>query len=254
MGRQAGVIKFTGQIGDLSFYKSKSEGFLVRKKSVLDAERVSRDPAFVRTRENASEFGNAVSAGALLRRALRQVLPFAHDGKLNARMNQAMMQVKNWDTRSRRGDRRPAEGFLHPEGRELLRGFEFNARASLGQILLHPLHPDPDAGTIAISDFQPASHIHWPDGATHCVLTGILTVVNFAGEIPPVTRFSEAASFSRTDDEQQDLSLVTEIFSDQSGVAIQLFLLQFEQELNGVSYSLYGNWYNALTIVSVSAL
>ena len=49
MARQKGIIKFTGKIGDLSFYKSK-DGFLALEKGGVEADRIKNDPAFARTR------------------------------------------------------------------------------------------------------------------------------------------------------------------------------------------------------------
>ena len=62
MAKQKGIIKLTGKIGDLSFYKSK-DGYLAREKGGVDGERIKNDPAFARTRENGSEFGLAATAG-----------------------------------------------------------------------------------------------------------------------------------------------------------------------------------------------
>ncbi len=47
MARQKGVIKFSGQVGDLSFYKTK-EGFFVRQNGGIDGDRIKNDPGFVR--------------------------------------------------------------------------------------------------------------------------------------------------------------------------------------------------------------
>jgi hypothetical protein len=44
MARQDGVIKLTGQMGGISFYKSK-DGHLVRMKGGIDSDRIKNDPA-----------------------------------------------------------------------------------------------------------------------------------------------------------------------------------------------------------------
>lgn len=253
MARQSGVIKFTGKIGGLSFYKSKSYGFLAREGGNLDARRIATDPAFVRTRENASEFGNAVRAAKLLRNALRQVLPFASDGKLTPRLNGVMVAIKKYDTENVRGQRLPAAGLHHAEARALLEGFEFNNHTMLEKLLLCAFSTDPASGVIQLSGFQPAAHLVWPEGATHCEFTGVRILINFATE-DFVTAFSEVVSFSQKDPSAHDVSLVSEVPPDREGLSLQLLLLQYKQELNGISYSLQSNRYNALTIVSVGEI
>ena len=65
MARQNGILKITGKLDDLSFYKSK-DGFLVRTKGGVSKDRINNDPAFVRTRENGTEFAESAYAGKLL--------------------------------------------------------------------------------------------------------------------------------------------------------------------------------------------
>lgn len=57
-----------GELGDISFYKSK-DGYMARGKSSVSGDRIRNDAAFERTRENAREFGRASRAGKLLRTA-----------------------------------------------------------------------------------------------------------------------------------------------------------------------------------------
>ena len=56
MSRQTGLIKLTGNIGGISFYKLGGED-LARVANGPSKERIEKDPSFVRTRENNMEFG-----------------------------------------------------------------------------------------------------------------------------------------------------------------------------------------------------
>ena len=56
MARQDSIIKLNGTIDGISFYKSK-DGHLARKAGGVSKARIASDPAFIRTRENGSEFG-----------------------------------------------------------------------------------------------------------------------------------------------------------------------------------------------------
>ncbi len=62
MARQGGLLKVVGKLDDLSFYKS-ADGFLVRTKGGVSADRINSDPTFQRTRENNAEFGMSAGAG-----------------------------------------------------------------------------------------------------------------------------------------------------------------------------------------------
>jgi hypothetical protein len=70
MARQKGIIKLKGNIGDITFYKTK-DGHLPRKRGAASMR--ASDPAF-RTRENGAEFGRAGKAGKVLRTAFRTLL------------------------------------------------------------------------------------------------------------------------------------------------------------------------------------
>ncbi len=102
MARQKGVLKLEGQIGDLSFYKSEGE-YLARTKGGVDGERIKKDPAFARTRENGAEFGRAGKAGKLLRSALKTPIAQSADKKVSSRLTSQMVKVIQADVTNGRG-------------------------------------------------------------------------------------------------------------------------------------------------------
>jgi hypothetical protein len=73
MARQQGILKFKGNIGSFSMYKTQ-DGFQGREKSGIEPGRVLNDPAFQRTRENLAEFAQVAQSAKLLRVALRSAL------------------------------------------------------------------------------------------------------------------------------------------------------------------------------------
>jgi hypothetical protein len=73
MAKQRGLFKAEGTLDEFSFYKS-ADGFMIRQKGGVSAERMATDPAFERTRENQKEFARAGKAGKVLRNALRSLL------------------------------------------------------------------------------------------------------------------------------------------------------------------------------------
>ncbi|MBT1689413.1 hypothetical protein [Dawidia soli] len=130
MAKQTGIIKLVGKLGDNSYYYTKDNGYLVRKITSVDAERIRKDPAFARVRENNTEFGRCAFAVKLLRAAFIPLFAGAADTHMTSRLTQAMLTTMKSDTTSAPGMRRPDLGDLG-----LLRGFEFNKAASLEQVL-----------------------------------------------------------------------------------------------------------------------
>ena len=92
MGRQEGLLQFTGGVGNLSFYKSQ-DGYLVRKKSGVSRERIMSDRAYVRTRENIAEFGTGARATKLLRRSFSPLIRTVADNRVTSRLTSAVMKV-----------------------------------------------------------------------------------------------------------------------------------------------------------------
>ena len=78
MAKLRSLIKVEGTLDDLTFYKGK-EGYLVRTKGGVSANRIKSDPAFARTRENGSEFGHCATSGKILRRAVINLIADAKD-------------------------------------------------------------------------------------------------------------------------------------------------------------------------------
>src|SRR5690554_5202739 len=165
MAKQKGIIKLTGKIGDLSFYKSK-DGYLAREKGGVDGERIKNDPAFVRTRENGSEFGLAATAGKTLRNAFRPMMMRAADNRVTSRLTRLMSQIRKLDTTSDRGKRSVGVAIQTQAAKDLLKGFNFNVRSMLNAILYRPIALDTSTGEITIEDLVPVNHIAAPANST----------------------------------------------------------------------------------------
>src|SRR5690606_21869104 len=130
MAQQESTIKLKGRVGDLTFYKN-DKGYQVRQAKGVDPARVKKDSAFIRSRENAGEFGRAVRAAKLLRHALRPLLLHRTDSTLVNRLNSRMVRILKSDGLHGRGDR-----VVRPENTGMLRYFDFNCNAPLHETLL----------------------------------------------------------------------------------------------------------------------
>ena len=251
MARQKGIFKVKGTLDDITFYKSK-DGYLVRERGGVSADRIATDPAFQRTRENQAEFGRAGKASKLLRTAIRPLLQSAKDGRMVSRLHREMMRVVKADSTSLRGQRNVLDGEL-----ELLQGFEFNEAGKLGQTFFVPYTTviDRVAGTLKVNlpAFVPAQLIAAPTEATHYQVIAGGGAVNFEGNTHSLELFTSAMTAL----EPVEHPASTIDFTTNAGSTHPLFLLMgiaFFQEVNGTHYSLKNGAYNALALVKVSGM
>jgi len=249
MAKQTGLIKLKGKIGDLSFYKTK-DGHLAREKGGVDAERIARDPAFVRTRENGAEFGSSASAGKLMRDALRPLIMRAADSRVTARLTKVMTLIKNLDATSARGQRNVGVAIALPNAKELLKGFNFNNRSILGSVLFKAFTVDAGTGAITMTGLVPANEVAAPLGATHFSVRTAWAKLDFVQGLKDV-QVSDPYN-GAIDSTSVDITLTPAQAPAGPGTNVHLLMIEFFQEVNGVQYVLNNGQYNALSIVEVN--
>src|SRR5690554_3056160 len=237
MARQKGIIKLTGKIGDLSFYKSK-DGYLAREKGGVDGDRIKKDPAFARTRENGSEFGLAATSGKTLRDAFRPLMMRAADNRITSRLTRLMSDIRKLDTTSDRGKRSVAVAIQNQPAKDML-----NA------ILYRPYTLDTSSGEIEIVDLVPINHIAAPPNSTHVSFTAAWGKVNFADGVSDLS-ISPAVNLP-IDSTQTTVTATPPTAPGGTGTDVFILLVEFFQEVNGTQYSLNDGGYNALNIVDV---
>jgi hypothetical protein len=248
MAKQNGLVKIEGTIDNLTFYKS-ANGHFVRSKGGVSKNRIMNDPAFVRTRENGAEFSSITGSGKLLRTALGSMLFKAKDNRLTSRLVKVMAQVKNLDGTNVRGQRNVGVGITSVDGKSLLNGFDFNARAALGSVLNSAVTVDLATGKVTIASFNPMEQMQFPEGATHFSLqSGFLnldfkTGVNNLNQSPELTFPLVQGVISPV--------LTPTAVPAGTGVKMVVLLIEFFQEVNGVKYMLNNGAFNVLQIVAV---
>lgn len=246
MARQTGPIQLTGSLGGLSFYRHKKYGMLARMCNPVSAERIAKDPAFARTRENGTEFGLVSRAGKLLRDGFKGFLGDVQTEDLDLRVMRFLLGIKAQDTISLRGQRQVGVALeLHPE---LLGGFSFHSKCGLDRFLVQVPIVDRIAGTIAIR----GGLGRVPPKATHVVFTGFRGSVDFspaADVVPPSPRgsgafqvlVSESISLSLAGSGAllaEDIVLQLPQLAGETGIEVLGMKIVFLQEINGVSYVL----------------
>ena len=248
MARQRGIIKLTGKIGDLSFYKTR-DGYLAREKGGVDGDRIKNDPAFARTRENGKEFGMAAKSGKLMRDAVRPLMMKASDGRVASRLTKIMSDIRKLDTTSDRGDRTVANAIANQQAKDRLKDFNFNIRSILKAVLYRPFSVDTNNGVVTIPDLVPVNHLAAPAGSTHVSLTAAWGKVDFAGEA-----FELELSNTENlviDNTTTSVTLTPANAPQGNGIDVFMLMIEFFQEVNGNQYSLNDGQFNALSIVDV---
>lgn len=248
MAKQDSLILMKGTIGDLSFYKTR-DGYFVRRKTCLSGERVKRDPAFTRTRENAAEFGRAARAGKLLRMAFEPLMAFASDGRVTSRLAGALVKVIRAD-------------MTHPAGQRtiiarhttLLEDFNFNRHGSLHKTFLAAYSASIDrttgSFTVYVPTFNPSASVRTPPGATHLRFTACGVSADFESGFyeSAIVHSSEIFLNKPT---TGPISLSAKLPGVSARPILLALCLEFLQETNGKMYSLKDQAYNAMAIVKV---
>ena len=248
MAKFEGIFEIQGTMKGMTFYKSK-DGLLIRAKGGVSKKRIMNDPAFQRTRENGTEFGQNAKMGQLIRRSIASLLPLAKDYRVSSRLSQVMSQVKNLDYDSIRGQRKVAIGIESPEGKQLLKGFNFNLNAPFISVFKSEANLDTATGVVTISDFDPKIHLALPQGATHVGFSVAVSSVDFEKEVSETT-FSPRSNFSVASG-VQNFRLAPTAMPILVGKKMFYFLIEFYQEINGEQYPLLNNAYNVLYLKEV---
>lgn len=221
---------------------------MVKKTWGPDAKRLKTDPAYTAVRHHQSEFGACTKAAKLLRDCLMPVIEGSLDNRLSPRLNKLMHTVKNLDARSKPGKRRVSQGFELEEGRQLLKGFQFNIHCSLEQLLRRPYTLARKQQEIRLVGLQPKRHLRFPKGATHAVLQIGLAQLDFDGkrtvfkEDSLVLPLTGAIGDHRVSVKTKDL---------QKGLKVLVLKLAFLQEVAGEQLPLHNLRYTAAAVVDV---
>ncbi len=248
MAKQHGVIKLTGTLGDVTFYQNRY-GYQAQTKKGISREKLMTDPAFARFRENIQEFTAISRAGKYLRDTINVIAFQSKDKTLVQRVVKLMKRIKNLDLTSIRGLRTPGTALQDASVRELLKGFEFNDRAHLTQVLFHLPELDAVTGTITLEDFNVQNSLLFPVAATHVELSCAWAQINFANGMH-VLKSSAPVVLDRNAS-TQTLTLTPAAMPPMGWTSVYLLKIEFYQEVNGVQYGLSNGEFNVLSVVGV---
>ncbi len=249
MARQKGIFKVKGTLDDVTFYKTKGDGYLIKQKSAVDGKRIANDPNYQRTRENNAEFGAAGAAGKLLRAAFKTLTVNASDSKVVSRVVTEMIKVLREDQVSLRGQRNVLDGET-----ELLTGFEFNKDGLLGSTFFAPYVASIDRATgvlqVDVAPYVPANMISAPGGASHFKINAAGAVIDFEKK-EYVVDVKQSAVLPWSNVLTTALSLICNVGAATTHPLFLVLGIEFYQEVNGSNYPLKNGAFNCLQIVKV---
>jgi hypothetical protein len=176
MGRQVGLIKVSGNIGGVSFYKSDGQD-LARVANGPSKEKILNDDNFIRTRENNSEFGGSATVGKSLRLSLATSVQTMGDKRIASRLTALFKDICSRSTGTR--GQRP---IAISTNRTMLENLEFNDKLAFSSVFNAPFtytnNTQRTQGTVTVPAFQPQTFIHKPSGATHFRLIASIGVLS----------------------------------------------------------------------------
>lgn len=176
MSKQKGIVKLVGNLGGISFYTADGQS-LARIANGPSKERIAKDPAFKRTRENNKEFGGSARAAKALRLSMGGLMQTMAGTRLVSTLT-ALFKSINLKGSGARG-KRPIEASQH---KAMLKNLEFNKKVSFSTVFAAPFTttntPDRNEGVIQIGAFLPDSIVNAPSGSTHFRLVTALGVIS----------------------------------------------------------------------------
>ena len=179
MAKQTGLVKYSGTLGGVRHFKIKGlVGDYAGLSGGPTAEQIANDQAFVRTRENISEFAGCAKAGKSIRNGLSSLMKQMSDSQVTGRLTAVMKQINLNDTAGIRGER----GILISQNQGDLAGFNFDKNLSPQSIFYAPVSltttPTRDSATLTVAPFEPSSFINAPAGSTHFRIVNAVSVVS----------------------------------------------------------------------------
>jgi hypothetical protein len=242
---------FSGMSGSFGEYVicQTADGPILKRKAKFSKTKWANDPGLQRIRNNAAEFGNAGKAVKLVRGAFGRRLAGAKDAKLTPRMQTVMMQVVKSDTVNRHGLRNAATGDLN-----LLKNFECNAHAKLGQILPldYTIQINRRLGNVKLNlpAFIPKTHLKQPANATQFRIFCAVSEIDFTnGEFS--TKESDSGLLPINKKATDPLVLNIPIEPDSKLPVFVALGIQFVEKMNGDDYPIESREFNPLCFVKI---
>ncbi|MBK8624092.1 MAG: hypothetical protein IPN86_00510 [Saprospiraceae bacterium] len=252
MAKQDGLIKLTGSIGDVSFYKSNEE-YLARKKGGADKKTIETSPKFVLVRKNNTEFGMVSTLGRLIRQALRQSRDVIINPDVVNRLNKVLYKIREYDHENEWGSRTAGAGLKIEQGKKELKGFRFNAHCGISNVIHRALVFNKQNNQLQIGEIVPNDVITQLVGATQVVLKVVAINIDM-GQRTSVAHTSNEVVL-KLNEPQTDVTLTFMPLEPNPGnIHIYVMSLRYYQEINGETYLLNNVTHQVAEIFDVDVI
>jgi hypothetical protein len=164
MAQLNGPIRFTGSVGNVrAYYDKRLKRYILSTKGGANKELILNSPAFVRTRENMSEFGGCSKWAAKIKNSFIALVQL-FQGNYFPRIVSVGKNIQKNDMNHDKGSR-SIELSRFPK---LLEGINFNCYHLFDKVLTHSysllFSDDKTTASLALHDFIPYLHLKWPTG------------------------------------------------------------------------------------------
>lgn len=250
MAKQTSILKFIGKIGRTVYYYHKHFGYLSRRVTSVDAERIRTDPAFARVRDNNTEFARGAWAVRLIRAAFLPLFKGLADTYMTSRLTSAVLAAIRSNTLQMSGQRRFEDANL-----EALQGFEFNLHSPLNKLQMpqYSTTVDYTNGTCALFIPQLITRtLRAPKNATHVRFGfSIASIDTATGQYRLNTVY--APEILLKEKISMPLTIAGELPDHNASHVFLTVGVEFLQAVNGDLYELKTRTHNTLTLVYAAA-
>jgi hypothetical protein len=235
MGKLEGIIQFTGSFDGLSFYKLNGQ-IVVRKTGGFKGNAIKTQANYVRTRENATQFGYCSSIGKALRLSLQPFIKKISTPYLHNHVVKLLNGIVKLDHVSVRGAKTVLLGLSSDEGKALLLGFDFNKEMPFKKVFPTAYSVLLADGKFIVPEFY-SKQLLFPGRCTHIGLQFMILRFDFES-LNYQLQTSEICYFSKADPTGSCALNIN--LNGGSGTLLGLVFVSFYQEVNGEKYVLEG--------------
>ncbi len=254
MAKQKSYLKLRGTLDELTFYESNGKHY-VRRKGGIEKDRILKDKAFKRTRENMNEFKGASKVATELRFALSELISQLGGTTVMGRLLGIMRKIIGAGPGIR--GKRPL--LIFPK-KQLLDGFEFNEKNSFRSVFqvnydVPTVDENRSVTTWTVPPFNWEHQLTLPTGASHyqfVLATVVLTDFQFSEEkeeylsVDPELMLKRAVAQSDLFEAEAPFTEAITLTTDlelaeampETAVTVTVAGLLFFQEVDGQLYSL----------------
>ena len=173
-----GALMYRGSFKSIRNYRKLHDpNTYAGEKGGANRELIMKNPAFVRTRENMSEFGGCGSAVKAIRRGFLNLLSEQPDTNFTSRLMRMTKRIIRHDNEGIRGRR----AIIFSTCRDLLRNIVFNVRVNMSEMMqccFSCSHSDSRrSGNLSVGNLTICQR-YIPEGATHFRVQNHLSIIS----------------------------------------------------------------------------